>query len=166
MTTPSRKARHPSAEGNFALRRYIPVPLHWRGGRTPGPARRVAWVARAGWLEISRKHTYYLNLSFPPYPPHKHIRVCWDPGRGNDRGESARAITKQNAHRTLWGRGCRAKHDGGWGRAFKNTRLLPIVIASKAWRSSKSKKYCGQMPADIIYTLNSTLFTLLLSRTA
>ena len=46
VTTPSRKARHPSAEGNFALRRYVPVPLHWRGGRSPG------------WLEISRKGTY------------------------------------------------------------------------------------------------------------
>ena len=34
--------------------------------------------------------------------------------RGNDRGESARAITKQNAHRPPGG-GCRAEHDGGWG---------------------------------------------------
>lgn len=25
------------------------------------------------------------TLSFPPCPPHKHIRVCGDPGRGNDK---------------------------------------------------------------------------------
>ena len=33
------------------------VPLHWRGAPTPGPARRVAWVVRAGWLESPRNRT-------------------------------------------------------------------------------------------------------------
>ena len=37
---------HPSAEGNFSPQRYVPVPLHWRGGRSPG------------WSERSRTHTY------------------------------------------------------------------------------------------------------------
>ena len=127
------------------------------------------------------------DIKFPPCPPHKHIRVCGDPGRGNDRGEYARAITKQNAHRTTGPRAnivcvggskaggvsCRARRGvgyndhpglrpplrrgelcpatvrsqfpsiggvpqrGGVVRDFKKMPLLPIVIASKAWRSSK-----------------------------
>ena len=36
---------HPSAEGNFIPRRNVPVPLRWRGGRSPG------------WLESSRMCT-------------------------------------------------------------------------------------------------------------
>lgn len=31
------------------------------------------------------------TLSFPPCPPHKHIRVCGDPGRGNDKEVRANA---------------------------------------------------------------------------
>ena len=52
--------------------------------------------------------------------------TCHSRAGGNDRGESARAITKQNAHRHRvprkhslrgWfqGGGCRASRDGGWG---------------------------------------------------
>ena len=49
----------PLRRGELGLRPVAePVPLHWRGAPTPGPARRVAWVARPGWLESSRTRTY------------------------------------------------------------------------------------------------------------
>ena len=57
MTTPALRATPPQ-RGTLARDGTYQVPLHWRGGRTPGPARRVAWVASPGWLESSRKRTY------------------------------------------------------------------------------------------------------------
>ena len=51
MTTPPQR-------GTLAHNWTCQVPLHWRGAPTPGPARRVAWVVRAGWLESPRNRTY------------------------------------------------------------------------------------------------------------
>ena len=64
------------------------------------------------------------------------------------------------------GRGCRALHDGGVVREPKKPHLLPFVIASKAWRSSKSRSTAGVPPADHIYTLYSPLYTLSFPRPA
>ena len=55
---PAGIAGTPPQRGTLARDGTYQVPLHWRGGRTPGPARRVAWVASPGWLESSRKRTY------------------------------------------------------------------------------------------------------------
>ena len=41
-------ARGPVAVGIGVFPVAEEVPLHWRGGTTPGPARRVAWVVSAG----------------------------------------------------------------------------------------------------------------------
>ena len=58
MTTPSTTST-PLRRGELGFRPVAEsVPLHWRGAPTPGPARRVAWVVRAGWLESSRICTY------------------------------------------------------------------------------------------------------------
>ena len=47
MTTPSRKARHPSTEGNFALRRNVSSSPPLEG-----------WHVVPGWLESPRNRTY------------------------------------------------------------------------------------------------------------
>ena len=136
------------------------VPLRWRGGRIPGPARRVAWVVRAGWLESAYLFTYSpLSSRAKRGDPVNKKKHCGRIARRhialdchsrtttfstlnvllrNDRGESARAITKRNAPRPPGG-GCRASRDGGG------------AYVPRRWR--------GQH-------LHSILYTLLLSRCA
>ena len=70
----------PLRRGELGLRPVTePVPLHWRGARTPGPARRVAWVVRAGWLESSRTNTYspYSVIPAPGAPANTNVFVGW-----------------------------------------------------------------------------------------
>ena len=61
------------------------------------------------------------------------------PGAGMTGGEYAQTMTYRNAHRTLWGRGVAVVRPSGGGvvRECEIIPLLPLVIASKAWRSSK-----------------------------
>ena len=63
---PVAQSAPPLRRGELGLRPVAELgPLHWRGARTPGPARRVAWVARAGWLESSRIRIYSLYPVIP-----------------------------------------------------------------------------------------------------
>ena len=62
--------------------------------------------------------------------------------RGNDRGESARAITKQNAHRPPGG-GCRAEHDGGWGTITTMTTPSRKARHPSAERNFSPRRYAA-----------------------
>ena len=102
MTTPSRKARHPSAEGNFAPRRYVPSSPPLEGWAQPGVVREF-------------KKTHLLPI------------LCHSRAGGNDRGESARA----NAHRLWRGVSCFARRGVGRVEGSHLSAYSPLSSRAK-----------------------------------
>ena len=163
VTTPSRKARHPSAEGNVIPRRNVPSSPPLEGWAQPGVVREfknthlipILCHSRAGgnravivtsylirennsvlWFYLSKIRNTNLIDPIPAYAGMTKCLLCG--GRGNDKGVRANA----RRHIVL---DCHSR----------TPTFSTLIVLLR-----NDRELC----ADSIYTLNSTLYTLSIPR--